>query len=697
MPVTEPSRAVFLSYASEDAEAAQRICEALGAAGIEVWFDKSELRGGDAWDQSIRKQIKTCALFLPIISHTTHDRREGYFRLEWKLAIDRCHLMDANLAFLLPVVIDDTRNDDERVPERFREVQWTRLPGGTTTPAFVERVQRLLSGDASSAIRTVSSGTLSSVRRASASWSPKRALPVAAALVVLAAMTVYFAIHKTWTSKPAPSTHTPTAAASIAVLPLANESAEAGQQYFSDGISEDLITALSQLPGLKVIGRTSAFQFRDSKEDSRSIGAKLGVAHLLEGSVRRSGEMVRVSAELIDTADGSAQWSERYDRPYKDLFALQDEITRAVAGALKTKLLSGVHAAAQGEQPASGNLEAYNALLQGRFYFVRGAEADSRKAIEFLTQATQLDPRYALAWSELSRAWLALSGDFLEGKAAQEANAKARDAAERALTLSPDLAAAHNARGDLLQLVDFDWRGAEAEYRRALELSPNDAQAQFNLGSALASYGELDQAIGLTRQALVTDPLRAGGYKALATYLMGLHHLDEAELAINKSIELAPASAPLRSWLAIIEVRRGNAAAALEAAQQEPPGAFRGMSFAFARQIGGDQSAADSALRTFIEKDADQSAYQIAEVYALRNDAKATFEWLDRAWNNRDSGIQYLLFDPFILRFKDDPRFAAFCRKVRLPVPGEATAHKSISPDVSADVRAPHSEWRVLV
>src|SRR5271156_1984011 len=149
MIVTEPSHAVFLSYASEDAQAAQKICEALRAAGIEVWFDQSELRGGDAWDQSIRKQIKTCALFLPVISHTTHDRREGYFRLEWKLAVDRCHLMDADMAFLLPVVIDDTRDDDARVPERFREVQWTRLPGGITSPALVERVRRLLSGELS--------------------------------------------------------------------------------------------------------------------------------------------------------------------------------------------------------------------------------------------------------------------------------------------------------------------------------------------------------------------------------------------------------------------------------------------------------------------------------------------------------------------------------------------------------------------
>jgi TolB-like protein/Tfp pilus assembly protein PilF len=679
MPVTESSRAVFLSYASEDAEAAQRICEALRATGIEVWFDQSELRGGDAWDQSIRKQIKTCALFLPVISQTTHDRREGYFRLEWKLAIDRCHLMDANLAFLLPVVIDDTRDDDERVPERFREVQWTRVPGGKTPPTFIERVQRLLSGDTSSAIRTASSGTLPSGRRPPTSWSPKRALPVAVAFGVLTAMTAYFAIHKTWTSKPAASTHlTPTAAASIAVLPLANESGEADQQYFSDGISEDLITALSQFPGLKVIGRTSAFQFRDPKEDSRSIGAKLGVAHLLEGSVRRSGEIVRVSAELIDTADGTTQWSERYDRPYKDLFALQDEITRAVAGALKTKLLPGEHAAAQSEQPPSGNLEAYNALLQGRFYSPRGTEADDRKAIEFFAQATQLDPRYALAWSELSRAWIALSGDFLEGAAAQEAYAKAREAAGRALALSPDLAAAHNARGDLLQFVDFDWRGAKAEYRRALELAPNDAQAKFNLGSALASYGEMDQAIELTRQALVTEPLRAWGYKTLATYFLGLHRLDEAEGAINKAVELQPASEPYRSWLTIIEIQRGNAPAALEAAQQEPPGIFRDMSLAFARQIGGDRSAADAALRTLIEKQANNSAYQIAEVYALRNDAKATFEWLDRAWNNRDSGIQYLLFDPFILRYKDDPRFAAFCRNVGLPAPTETASRKSI-------------------
>jgi serine/threonine protein kinase/Flp pilus assembly protein TadD len=450
---------------------------------------------------------------------------------------------------------------------------------------------------------------------------------------------------------------------SIAVLPLANESGDAGQQYFSDGISEELTTALSQFPGLTVIGRTSAFQFRDSKEDARSIGAKLGVAHLLEGSVRRLGNMVRVSAELIDTADGSTKWSERYDRPYQDLFALQDEIAHAAAGALKAKLLPGEHSAAQSDRPPSGSLEAYNAFLQGRFYFSRITEADFRKSIEYYTQAAELDPRYALAWSWVSRAWTALSSDYLEGAAAQEAYAKA-------LALAPDLAAAHLARGDLLEYADFNWRGSEAEYRRALALTPNDAQAKFALGNLLASFGEVEAAIELTRQTIATEPLRANVYNWLAIYLSGLNRLDEAERAVRSAIELQPAAQSFHQTLTIIEIQRGHAQAALAAAQQEPAGPWQDQALALARQIGSDRGAAEAALKTLVEKDAGVEPYQIAQVYALRSDAQATFEWLDRAWASRDPGMTYVLFDPFILRYKHDPRFAAFCRKVGLPIAG---------------------------
>jgi TolB-like protein/Tfp pilus assembly protein PilF len=671
------SHAVFLSYASQDAEAAQKICEALRAAGIEVWFDQSKLRGGDAWDQKIRRELHECELFIPVISANTAARHEGYFRLEWDLADQRTHMIARNRAFIVPVCVDATPETSADTPESFQRVQWTRLPSGETPPAFVDRVQRLLSGEADSAPDRAhfGGGALASGAAARHGLIRRRTGvaygSIVAATAVLLALG-YFALDRL--NRPKPSV---AGAASVAVLPLANESGEASQQYFSDGISEDLITALSQFRGLKVIGRSSAFKFRDSKEDSRSIGAKLGVAHLLEGSVRRSGEMVRVSAELIDTADGSTQWSERYDRPYKDLFALQDEITRAVAGALKAKLLPGQHAGEQSDRPPGGSLEAYSALLQGRFFHLRNTEADLRKAIEFYTQALDLDPRYALAWSWLSQSWTSLSVEFLDSAPAQQASAKAREAANRALALSPDLAAAHVARAALLQLVDLDWHGAETEYRRAVALAPNSGGAKIWLGSLLASFGELEPAIELTRQALATEPLRADSYQWLAVYLSALNRLDEAERAIRRAIELQPASSSYYCTLTMIEVQRGHAQAALAAAQQEPPGVWQDVALALARQIGGDRSAADAALGILTEKDANLSAYQIAQVYALRNDATKTFEWLDRAWSNRDSGIGYLLYDPFILRYKGDPRFAAFCRKVGLPVPGEAPVRKS--------------------
>ena len=214
--MTEPSHAVFLSYASQDAEAAQRICEALRGAGIEVWFDQSALRGGDVWDQTIRKQIKTCVLFIPVISRHTHERDEGYFRLEWKLAVDRSHLMTTNKAFLLPVVVDDTREDDENVPDRFRDIHWTRLPGGETPPAFVERVRRLVSREPSHGpTTTVRPGgpvsTPSRRERVPASWRLKGGVPAIAAVVVSGAL-AYLAIDKLWISKHPASLPTPPAA-----------------------------------------------------------------------------------------------------------------------------------------------------------------------------------------------------------------------------------------------------------------------------------------------------------------------------------------------------------------------------------------------------------------------------------------------------------------------------------------------------
>jgi len=461
-------------------------------------------------------------------------------------------------------------------------------------------------------------------------------------------------------------------AKSIAVLPLANESGEKDQQYFSDGLSEDLITALSQFAGLKVIGRNSSFQFRDTKLPSASLGQALGVAHLLEGSVRRAGDVVRISATLVNAADGSTLWSQHYDRPYKDLFALQDDITQSVAGALKAKLLDGAGAVVQSERPPSGNLDAWNAWTRGRFHDAMINPADERTAIGFYEQAITLDPRYARAYASLAITWSTLAGTFLSGDEQRQAYVKARAAADQALRLDPNSAHAHAARGLLLQWADFDWTGAEAEYRRAFELAPTETVIQFILARLLGVLGHPQQAIPMFRQVIATDPRNGGAWKWLGWDLAAVGQLEQAEQAARKAVELVPSSPFLAAGLVIIQIQRGETQAALISAQQISPDIWRDIALAFVLQAGNDHAAADAALKNLIEKSADGSAYQIAEVYALGKDPDNLFTWLDRAWDTRDAGVGRLLTDPFILRYRSDPRFAAFCRKVGLPTTTDA-------------------------
>ena len=473
--------------------------------------------------------------------------------------------------------------------------------------------------------------------------------------------------------KPAGATAIPEK--SVAVLPFVNEGGDKDQEYFSDGLSDDFITALSQFAGLKVISRKSAFQFRDSTESPQNIGAKLGVAHLLEGSVRRAGETVRINASLINASDGSMLWSEHYDRPYKDLFALQDDITRAVASALQARLLEGGGAVAQSDRPPSGNLAAYSALLQGRFHDAHNTEGEKRQAIAQYQAAIKIDPRYAQAWAELSEALTGQGAKYLSGEDAQQTFTKARAAADAALALEPNLAAAHVARGDVLLSADFDWTGAGAAYQRATQLAPNGGSSLFSLGNLLATLGHLEQGVALTRQTLATDPLHPNRYQWLSIYLCGLGRLDEAVAASHKAIEMQPASVAFHERVAIIEILRGDAQAALAAAQAEPAsGGWQETALALARQIGPDRAAADAALKHLIKTQPDDAPYQIAEVYALRRDPDQMFAWLDRAWTSRDPGIGYLLIDPFILRYQHDPRFAAFCQKVGLPTSTDARA-----------------------
>ena len=460
-------------------------------------------------------------------------------------------------------------------------------------------------------------------------------------------------------------------AKSIAVLPLVNTSGDAANDYFSDGLSEELIAVLAKIPGLKIIGRSSSFLFKGKSDDSRTIGEKLGVTNLLEGSVRKQGDRVRIVAELINAADGRALWSETYDRELKDVFAVQSEIATAVTEQLKIKLLGAP--AKSDAAPSNDNLAAYNALQQGTFYFRLSTEEGTRKATEFYGEAIRLDPRYALAYTQLSAAWRQLATTWLVGGGeANEGFAKARNAAQTALSLAPDLAAAHEALGWVLLTPDLDFAAAEAEFRKAEKLAPADAGPKFALSFLFAAQGRLAEAENIMRQTLSLDPLGVTRYLNLARILIAGGRYDEAEAALRKAIELQPAAARLHAYLTTIDLIRGNAAAALQDAQLEPKGFWQYYALALAQQAQSDHAAADAALQTFIDKYAVGGPFQIATVYGLRKEPDKMFQWLERAYTEHDPGLTQLLGTPFILTYKDDPRFAALCQKLKVRVPPTA-------------------------
>ena len=462
---------------------------------------------------------------------------------------------------------------------------------------------------------------------------------------------------------------------SIAVLPLVNTSGDPANEYFSDGLSEELIAVLAKIPGLKIIGRSSSFLFKGKADDSRTIGDKLGVANLLEGSVRKQGDRVRIVAELINAADGRTLWSETYDRELKDVFAVQSEIATAVTDQLKIRLFGAP--VKSDAAPSNDNLAAYNALQQGTFYFRLSTEEGTRKATEFYAEAIRLDPNYALAHANLSLAWRLLGAAWLGGgNEAKEAYAKARNEAQVALSLAPNLATAHEALGFVLLTSDFDFPGAEAELRRAEKLAPADAGPKGALCILFGAQGRLVEAESVARQTLALDPLGVTRYFNLARILIGGGRYDEAEAALRKAVALQPAAARLHVHLTTIDVLRGNATEALKDAQLEPPGFWRDYALALARQMQSDRPAADSALQKLINENAVTSPFQIAAVYGLRHEPDKMFEWLDRAYTERDSGLTQLLVTPFILNYKDDPRFAAFCQKLKVQFPPAAGAAK---------------------
>jgi TolB-like protein len=587
-PPVPAQRAVFLSYASQDAEAVERIAVALRAAGVEVWFDRNELVGGDAWDQKIRGQLASCALFVPVVSAATQARREGYFRLEWKLADERTHLMAEGTPFLLPVVIDETRDREALVPKSFLGVQWTRLPGGETPPAFCARVKKLLGGEGAPVSDRRSEAAEKSTNPGQRPVLPTNqpSRPWLAPAILGAAAVAALALWQPWRAKEKPAPPASAAASppsmpattpaasptpafdskSIAVMAFKNLSSEKDSEYFSDGLSDNISVKIGQNPAFHVVGSTSSFFYKGKSVPFPQIAQELHVGTIIDGSVQRAGNKLRVVVQLINAADGMHVWSETYTKELTtaDIFAIQDEIAQKIAARLApAEVLS---APALASAAPTQNLAAYDAYLRGRSFQTRSS-AFRNDAIREYQRAVALDPQFALAWAQLA---CTIPVVHLSSLTAADLTL-AKRAMDEARQLAGDFFETHLAAA-LWYRWQFQYDLAEPELARAERLRPRTGEVLNLRGGMEMSQGRWDEGISHLRQATQLDPQNGYFQGVLGTSLRSVGRYAEAEQTLDRASGLTAADNHLSQKALVYFLWKGDATLVVKALDAVPLG-----------------------------------------------------------------------------------------------------------------------------
>jgi TolB-like protein/DNA-binding winged helix-turn-helix (wHTH) protein/Flp pilus assembly protein TadD len=452
---------------------------------------------------------------------------------------------------------------------------------------------------------------------------------------------------------------------SIAVLPFVDMSPAKDQEYFSDGLAEQLINDLARVSGLKVVGRSSSFQFKGKNDDLRDVGRKLGVANVLEGSVRREGNHVRITAELIKADDGFQLWSQTYDREIKDIFAVQDDIALAATQALQVKLL-GADGRPVAANLRSANPEAYQAYLQANYFLGRGTgKVELGKALAYADTAIKLDEKYAPAWALRASVQNTMAEVGLTDVTGGFRNA--RDDAERAIALDPSLAPAYLALARTQIYYDWDWDAADTSLTKAAALEPGSVEV-FRMRSYLArALGNLDEAVKLYEQAVALDPLRANSHLGLGYVLYMAGRYDEARASLQKALDLNPQADFAHANLSKILLAEGKRQPALAEIEKEPNDWEKFTDQALIYHALGREQDSNAALTQLIAKHGADSAYQIAEVYAFRGQPDQAFAWLERAYEQRDAGLPDTKVDPLFKNLRHDPRYAELLKRMRLP------------------------------
>jgi TolB-like protein/Tfp pilus assembly protein PilF len=578
----------------------------------------------------------------------------------------------------VPVVIDSTGDRDAVVPERFRAVQWTRLPAGETPATFIERVRGLISPAGSAPIgqqpdaRSGAAGITRAPVRVLRSQS--RGLLLAAAVVVAAAVG-YLALDRLRTSEPSGSSPTvapssaPTAFSppphSIAVLPFVNMSADKEQEYFSDGLTEELLNSLAAINELQVAARTSAFSFKGKDTDIGTIARKLNVGAVLEGSVRRSAHTVRITAQLIDAVTGFHLWSRTYDRDLGDVLKLQSQIATEVADALKVTLLADT--ASRIELGGTHDPAAFDAYLHAARAADAGGDKNFLSAVDAYTDAIRLDPSYALAFAGRSFAQALYASQFAPRSVVRQYFDNALADAHRAIALAPELAEGHLALGFYLANGALDFEQARDEFGHARALAPGRATILRISGLYSIMTGRTETGISDLRRAVTLDPLNALTHHLLGFGLYLAHRYEEARAANAEAISLDPGLLRAYEYIGLSDYQLGDFAGARATCESRSNYWGTEWCLALAYQKLGRHAEALAAIAQIEAMQGDTSAYQYSTIYAQWGDTAKALEWLESALRLRDPGLSLLKCDPLIDPLRREPRYQAVERALKFP------------------------------
>jgi serine/threonine-protein kinase len=547
------------------------------------------------------------------------------------------------------VIYSILNTEPDAIPEIDKRVQHIIRKALAKNPD--ERYQNV--GEIVEELRNISQG--GEVKRIQ---TKKSKLPgiVVAAVVITIAVAIYLYMP---TSKSAIETET---IKTIAVLPFTDMSPNKDQEYFSDGISEELINTLSRNPKLRVIARTSSFYFKGTNTDIKTIAQRLNAKHILEGSVRKSGNNLRISADLVNAETEATLWSNTYDGTMNNIFALQDSISGNVAEALKAALLGkGEVRPEQKTDP-----EAYNNYLLGNHFYNLHGKENVKKAEDYYEKALSFDSTYAPAWVGLSTVHSRLAGTG--HIPIDSGHLKALREAEKALALNPNLADAYAQIGLIKRNYDYDWTGAHDAYKKGLELEPDNVNVIDGSSGLAYTLGRLNEAIKLERRAIEIDPVKADGYLWLATYAFYAGLPDESISYFRKCIELNPQYPSAHSSLARSYLEKGKPDLALVEIEKEKDPFWKSFGLEIIYYALGKMNEADKKLEELIKSNGNDAAFQIAEIYAYRNEKDKAFEWLERAYKQRDGGLTNITGDPLLRQIVKDPRYAAFMKKMNLPM-----------------------------